>query len=170
MLRNTAGQKWRVLAFNTTNNQVVTGDAANITAKIAIDYGTRTALADTHPEEAEDGFYYFDLSQAETDGHLLEIFPESSTSNVQVIGVPGLFNTETVPETGTDLSDDLIAFNDEYGPKKVQTPNMTVEQFSPLEIQRARDRESAAYPTLGSMHITIASPDHCKYYPTRRTR
>ena len=65
---------------------------------------------------------------------------------------------------------DVAAFSEAYGPRKVQTPNMTVEQFSPLEIQRARDRESASYPTLGSMHVTIASPDHCRYYPARKTR
>lgn len=96
MLKNTAGQKWRVFAFNRTTNAPVTGDAANITAKLSIDYGARTATVDVNPTEAEDGYYHFDLSQAETNGNYLEIYPESSTSNVQVLGDPGHFNTESV--------------------------------------------------------------------------
>ena len=65
---------------------------------------------------------------------------------------------------------DLISLSEQYGPKRVKTPNMEVGQFSPLEMQRIRDRESAIYPTLEGMHITIASPDHCKYYPTHKSR
>jgi hypothetical protein len=89
MLKYVAGQKWRVFAFNRTTNSPVTGDAANITAKLSIDYGSRTAVSDTNPTEAEDGYYYFDLTAAETNGNILEIFPESATSGVQVIGIPG---------------------------------------------------------------------------------
>ncbi len=78
-----------------------------------------------------------------------------------------LVNTEPLPDTPVE---ELAALSEGYGPKKVKTPNMEVEQFSPLEVQRARDRESAAYPTLSSMHITVASPDHCKYYERRKAR
>jgi hypothetical protein len=93
MLRNVAGQKWRVFAFNRATNTPFPGDAANITAKISIDYGGRIALIDTNPTEAEDGFYYFDLSQQESNGHNLDIFPESSTSGIQIIGIPASFVT-----------------------------------------------------------------------------
>jgi len=95
MLRNTSGQRWRVFAFNVTTNQEVTGDAANITAKLSKDYGTAKELADVNPTETEDGFYLFDLTQSETNAVDLEIYPESSTPDVQVIGVPGNFVTET---------------------------------------------------------------------------
>jgi hypothetical protein len=89
MLKNTAGQKWRVFAFNRTTNVPVTGDGPNITAKLSMDYGSRTATSDVNPTEAEDGYYYFEMAQAETNpAHIVEIFPESSTANVQVIGVP----------------------------------------------------------------------------------
>ncbi len=81
--------KWRVFAFDLTTGEPVTGDAANITAKLSIDYGTATALADTNPTEVEDGYYRFDLSESERDGSHFELFPESSTNDVQVIGVPG---------------------------------------------------------------------------------
>lgn len=95
MLRNTAGQKWRVFAFNVTTNQEVTGDAANITAKLSKDYGTAVALTDVNPTETEDGFYLFDMTQTETNAVDLALYPESSTADVQVIGVPGNFVTES---------------------------------------------------------------------------
>ena len=93
MKKNTAGQKFRVFAFNRNTGVPVTGDALAITAKLSIDYGTRNAIADTNPTESEDGYYDFDLTQGETNGYRLDIYPESSTSGVQVIGVPGVIFT-----------------------------------------------------------------------------
>lgn len=101
MLRNTAGQKWRVFAFTRSTNAPLTDGASAITAKISIDNGTATALTDTNPTETEDGYYLFDLSQAETNGVSLDLYPESSTSGVQVIGVPGHYDTV--------LDDDALA-------------------------------------------------------------
>lgn len=86
--RNVAGQKWRVFAFDAAGVPV-TGDAANITAKVAKDWGTATALGDTNPVEVEDGYYLFDLTQAETNAATLDLYPQSATGSVQVIGVPG---------------------------------------------------------------------------------
>jgi len=97
MLRNTSSQKWRVFSFDVTTQLPVTGDAANITAKIAKDSGSRIDSTDVNPTETEDGYYEFTLSQGETNAHLLEIYPESSTANVQVIGVPSYFNTTAAP-------------------------------------------------------------------------
>ena len=94
MRKNQAGQKLKVFAFNRTDNTPVTGDAANITAKISLDYGTRTAITDTNPTEAEDGFYYFDLTAAETNADVIDAFPESATADVQVIAVPGTIYTQ----------------------------------------------------------------------------
>lgn len=77
-----------VLAVNTTNGQPFTGDAANITAKISIDFGSFASLTDTNPTELDStnaaGVYVFDLSQAETNGDVLTIMPSSSTANVQI--------------------------------------------------------------------------------------
>ena len=103
MRKNVANQRWRVFSFNMTNNVPVTGDAANITAKLSIDFGSLTPITDTNPTEVEDGYYYFDLTQAETDGYTLEIFPESSSANVQVIGVPGTFSLSTVVISSANL-------------------------------------------------------------------
>lgn len=88
MLKNVAGQKWRVFAFNTTTGAKVTGDAANITAKLSKDHGTLSAVTDTNPTETEDGYYLFDVSQTETNANVLALYPESATPNVQVIGDP----------------------------------------------------------------------------------
>lgn len=98
--KNVSSQKWLVFAFNRTNNTPLTGDAANITAKIRKDYGTATATNDVNPTEIEDGYYEFDLTQAETSADVLDLLPESSTSDIQVIGVPG--RIFTVPSAFAD--------------------------------------------------------------------
>lgn len=89
MYKNVASQKWIVFAFDLTDNTAKTGDAANITANLRIDGGAANAVDDTNPTELEDGYYVFDLTQAETNGDLIVICPASSTENIQVIGVPG---------------------------------------------------------------------------------
>jgi len=86
MQKNVAGQKWYVFAFDRTDNTPVTGDAANITAKISIDGAAADALTDVNPVEIESGVYVFDLTQAETNGNQLMIIPVSATADVQVIG------------------------------------------------------------------------------------
>lgn len=86
--KNTAGQKFNVLAVNSVTGLPVTGDAANITAQISIDSGAFAAIADTNPTELDAtnaaGVYVFDLSQAETNGNVLTIVTISATSNVQL--------------------------------------------------------------------------------------
>jgi hypothetical protein len=92
MLKNSSGQKWRVLAFRPDNSRAE-GDAANITAKISIDHGALQPLTDTNPVEVEDGYYLFDLTQAETNGDVLSLYPESSSPDVFVLGDPPSINT-----------------------------------------------------------------------------
>ncbi len=101
--KNTASQKWIVFAFDRTDNTAKTGDAANITANLRLDGGAANAVDDTNPTELEDGFYIFDLTQAETNGDLILIAPVSGTANIQVIGVPG------VERTGTNQTGDNFA-------------------------------------------------------------
>lgn len=109
MQKNTTGQKWYVFAFDRTTSAPVTGDAANITAKVSIDYGATTGLGDLNPAEVEDGYYMFDLTQAETNGDHIAILPESSTPNVVVIGSPA--TEQTVPAS---FSDDVIQTGDSF--------------------------------------------------------
>lgn len=100
--KNVASQKFRVFAFDATTNLPVTGDAANITCKIGIDWAALAAVADTNPTETEDGYYLFDLTQAETNGNVLDFYPDSSTANVVVIAVPG--TVYTIPPSFQSLT------------------------------------------------------------------
>lgn len=99
--KNVASQKWRVFAFNRTNNVPLTGDALNITAKIGKDWAAAAATNDVNPTETEDGYYLFDLTQAETNADVMTLFPESSTSNIQVVGSPATIFT--VPANFADM-------------------------------------------------------------------
>lgn len=94
MQKNVASQKWIVFAFDVTTNLPKTGDASNITAKISLDGGTLNTTTTAHPSELEKGYYYFPLTQGETNGGMILISPASATSNIQVIGVPGVVWTE----------------------------------------------------------------------------
>lgn len=105
--KNVASQKWIVFAFDRTDNTPKTGDAANITANLRIDGGAANGVDDTNPTELEDGFYVFDLSQAETNGDLIVICPVSSTSNIQVIGVPGAVWTDSLTANQTTIINHL---------------------------------------------------------------
>jgi len=87
MFKNVAGQKWRVIVFQSDNSRVL-GDAANITAKISIDFAAPVPLTDTNPTEVEDGYYVFDITQAESNGDVLMLYPESSTPDANVLGDP----------------------------------------------------------------------------------
>lgn len=96
----------RVFAFSTVTSLPVTGAASSITATWSKDYGVPVATEDVNPTEASGGFYYFDLSADERDVQIIgEIFPVSSTSGVQVIGVPAFF-AKTSP---VDLTANAIA-------------------------------------------------------------
>ena len=99
--KNVTGQKWMAFAFNRTDSTPKTGDAGNITAKIRKDYGTATGTNDANPTEIEDGYYEFDLTQAETNADVLDLLPESSTADIQVIGISG--RVFTVPPNFSDL-------------------------------------------------------------------
>lgn len=111
--KNIAGQKWRVFAFNKTNGNALAGDAANITAKIAKDWAAAAATNDVNPTETEDGYYLFDLTQAESNADALDLYPESSISNIQVIGVPGsqFPAPANFPDLGIETDGDLTKVN-----------------------------------------------------------
>ena len=101
--KNVASQSWVVFAFDETDNTAKTGDAANITANVWID-GVSNAVDDTNPTELENGYYSFNLAQAETNGSYILMSPESTTDNIQVIGTP--MATWTTPPYFPSLSID----------------------------------------------------------------
>ncbi len=88
MEKNVASQKWIVFAFDRTDNTPKTGDAANITANLRLDGAAANAVDDTNPTELEDGFYIFDITQAECNADYILMAPASGTADIQVIGCP----------------------------------------------------------------------------------
>jgi len=92
MFKNVASQKFYVYAYDTATNAPKTGDSGNITAYIAKDFGSVTALTDTGASEIDNtnakGFYVFDATQAETNADVILVSGKSSTSGVVVLGAP----------------------------------------------------------------------------------
>lgn len=124
MFKNVTGQKWIVFAFNRTSNLPVTGDAANITANLRIDGGGANPVDDTNPTELEDGYYVFDITQVESNGDLILISPVSGTSDIQVIGVPGV-ERPTEADTGSGARTVAVTVDDGTDPLEGATVRFT---------------------------------------------
>lgn len=109
MFKNVASQKIALFAFDTTTGVAKTGDAANITAYVAKDFGATTVLGDTSATEQDatnaKGWYLFDLAQAETNADALLFTGKSSTANISIVGqliytTPNRFSTIVVDSAG----------------------------------------------------------------------
>ena len=59
--------------------------------------------------------------------------------------------------------EELAAASQTIGPKRVKTPNMEVEQFDPLTIQRATERANSTLPIFSNFGMTIVSPNKPVY-------
>jgi len=101
--KNVASQKWIVFAWTIATNVALAGDAAQITANLRLDGGAANAIDDTNPTELEDGYYAFDLTDAETNADNIVICPVSSTSGVAVIGCPMACWTDRLVAVETKL-------------------------------------------------------------------
>lgn len=124
MLKNVASQKFYVRAFADAGHasldpgEPVTGDAAQITAKIGLDYAAASATNDTNPTEIEDGIYAFDLTQAETNADVVLLLPESSTAGVQVVALPSnvvYTRPQYFSDLGIESDGDLTKVNTLHG-------------------------------------------------------
>lgn len=155
LYNNEAGQSWRIFAFNRATNAPVTGDAANITAKLALDRSILANTVDVNPTEIEDGYYVFNLALGETIGSIADLYPESSTPGVQVIGIPG---TEDIvvrtPTPDTDLPVSTLA-ELALAPKRTRTAEGTVEERTVDELIKA-DRYLNPAPDAVPWGIRIA--------------
>ncbi|MDD4890335.1 MAG: hypothetical protein PHU85_10435 [Phycisphaerae bacterium] len=92
MLKNTAGQKWRVFACDALGNPVTTAAAA-ITATIDKDWAGPVATDDANPTAATGGYYDFDLLTAETNADVLALVVSCATEGVYVVAVPPVIYT-----------------------------------------------------------------------------
>jgi hypothetical protein len=93
MIKNTAGQKWVVVAIDLLERIPMLGDAANLSATISKDGGNYTAIANPTFTELGEGRYVFTLSQAETNCDRFHILPQSSTSAVHVANEETCYTT-----------------------------------------------------------------------------
>ena len=156
MQKNVAGQKIRVFAFDTTDNSAVTGDADNITIKVSNDWAALVALTDVNPTEVEDGYYVFDVTQAESNYDNIDVYPESSTANVQVIGTPATIVTTaagatvktgySLASTGLDsvLMEDLAAVPSATGSIK-SAINFVFQYVRNRRVLNKTDGEESMY-------------------------
>lgn len=124
LFKNVSSQKVRVFAFADAGHasldagEPVTGDAANISARVSVDNAALGASNDTAPSEIDatnaPGFYEFDATQAETNGDVIEWYPKSSTAGVQVVTVGGNVQTTqppNFPDLGIESDGDLTKVN-----------------------------------------------------------
>lgn len=118
MLKNTSGQKIALFAFDYSTGAPKTGDAANLTPYVNIDWGGIGALTDTSATEISSanapGWYLFDVTQAETNGETLHFTGKSSTGNVAVVGQlvttvdPAIASNVAAIKVKTDLIPSLV--------------------------------------------------------------
>ena len=87
LLKNVAGQKLAVFAYDVAAGAGKTGDQANITAQISKDFGTSAAVADTNPDQLDaanhPGWYVFNLTQAETNAGVIILTVSSTTAGIR---------------------------------------------------------------------------------------
>jgi hypothetical protein len=164
MEKNVASQKWIVFAFDRTDNTPKTGDAANITANLRIDGGAANPVDDVNPTELEDGYYVFDITQAESNGDLIVICPASSTGDIQVIGVPGAVYTTppNFPAMGIEADGDLTKVNLLDG-HTAQTADHTaaIADIPTVAEFNARSLPSADYVVVGDTIAGVTLVDTC---------
>jgi len=174
MQKNVTGQKIRVFAFDRTDNTPVTGDAAQITMKIAKDWGTATAITDTNPTEVEDGYYLFDATQTESNANVIDCYPESSTADVQVIATPATLVTTPAnhAEMGIESDGDLTKVNlcanttlvdttttntDMVGTDSALLASSAPTNFSDLSIEASTGIVSADMQEINSVAASAAN-------------
>lgn len=165
MFKNVAGQRWVVFAFNRTDGTPKTGDAAQITAKIAKDGAALTGTNDTNPTELEDGFYEFDLTQAETNADELLLSPESSTADIQVVGTPGLIYTVSenfkLQYDGTGITGDTFPAtqaavgNLTSGSAAINTVVASTEATTPVVVGTPTNTYTATVQQDGTYHSWV---------------
>ena len=161
LIKNTASQKWRVFAFDRSDGTPKTGDAANITAKISKDHAAAAAVTDTNPTEIEDGYYDFDLTRAETNANILHLLPESSTTDIQVIGIPAAIHTR-LEGVGGRLAVDAEAFSGSTTAADNTEANIgnldaTISSRSTVTTAQVNTEVDTALTDIGLDHLFSAS-------------
>lgn len=86
MIRRNRAQRWWVYVIDGDTGYRATGQAASVTATICKDSDAFVATTDVNPTEVgTSGYYYFDLTAAETNAASVDIVPVHSSSKYVVV-------------------------------------------------------------------------------------
>lgn len=159
MRKNVAGQTWMVYAWDTVSGEAKTGDADNITAELRIDGGTATSIQDTNPTELGDGYYDFDITQAESNGDLLILISVSTTSNIQVRTVVSVSSSSNYAESFlTRAITDVRESSDEPIQKAKYSPTRIIEHLEKAYIIVLNElNRNSRTPAVAKITKTIAT-------------
>jgi hypothetical protein len=110
--RNVASQRIGVFAYDSTTGAAKTGDAANITAYISLDFAAPAQTNDVNPTELDavnaPGWYVFDLTQAETNAEVIVIAPVSATADILIDQVQVVTQDASISSRATQASVDAL--------------------------------------------------------------
>jgi len=110
--RNVASQRIGVFAYDSTTGAAKTGDAANITAYISLDFAAPAQTNDVNPTELDavnaPGWYVFDLTQAETNAEVIVLAPVSATADILIDQVQVVTQDASISSRATQASVDAL--------------------------------------------------------------
>lgn len=105
LYKNTISQKIAIFAYDKTTGAAKTGDAANITGYVSLDWGAANVIDDTNPAELDatnmPGWYVFDLTQAETNAEVIVVAAKSATANILIDQIQVFTENLAANHTGT---------------------------------------------------------------------
>lgn len=112
LYRNQASQRLGVFAYDSTTGAAKTGDAANITAYISLDFAAPAQTNDVNPTELDavnaPGWYVFDLTQAESNAEVLVLAPKSVTADILIDQVQVVTQDASISSRATQASVDVV--------------------------------------------------------------
>jgi hypothetical protein len=152
MIRDAANQRWWVYAFDVSTGLPKTGDASNITATIFQNNGSSVGTDDTNPNELGNGFYTFDLTQAETAAHTITLIPVSSTENISVVPCPAVVSPHPANYglLGIEVDGDITKVNTLHG-HTAQTADHETRLAAAASSLTAQDAILSALPDAGAL-------------------
>lgn len=90
MIKRNTAQRWFVYCVDADTGYRATGQAANITASFCKDNDVFSATSDVNPTEVgTSGFYFFNLTAAETNAGAVDIVPTHSNAKYVVVPING---------------------------------------------------------------------------------
>jgi len=113
--KNVASQSIGVFAYDSTTGAAKTGDAANITAYISLDFAAPAQTNDVNPTELDavnaPGWYVFDLAQAESNAEVIVLAPVSATADILIEQVQVVTQDASISSRASQTSLDTIDTN-----------------------------------------------------------